>query len=93
MWLEALGFCERGESGPFVEDGSRIALDGQVPLSTGGGQLSAGRLHGHGLLREACLQLRGDGGDRQVPGRAAVAVVAVGGGPSAACLLLTTDTS
>jgi acetyl-CoA acetyltransferase len=89
VWLEALGFCGRGESGPFVEGGSRIALDGPLPLNTAGGQLSAGRLHGFGLLHEACLQLRGEGGDRQVPGKHEVAVVANGGGPIAGTMLLT----
>jgi acetyl-CoA acetyltransferase len=89
VWLEALGFCGRGESGAFVDGGSRIALDGQLPLNTAGGQLSAGRLHGFGLLHEACVQLRGDGGERQVPGRHEVAVVANGGGPIAGSLLLT----
>ena len=60
VWLEALGFCGRGESGPFVADGKVIALDGRLPLNTAGGQLSAGRLHGFGLIHEACLQLRGE---------------------------------
>ena len=88
MWLEALGFCGRGEGGPFVEGGSRIALDGDVPLNTNGGQLSAGRTHGFGLLHEACVQLRSGGGVRQVAG-AEVALVATGGGPLASCLILT----
>jgi acetyl-CoA acetyltransferase len=86
-WLEALGFCGEGESGPFVEGGARIALDGDLPLNTYGGQLSAGRLHGYWLLHEACLQLRHQAGDRQVAG-AEVAAVANGGGPIAGCMLL-----
>ena len=93
VWIEALGFCGRGEGGPFVEGGSAIALDGVLPLNTAGGQLSGGRLHGFGLIHEACVQLRGEGGDRQVtrPGgrRPEVAVVSNGGGPIAGSLLLT----
>jgi acetyl-CoA acetyltransferase len=88
LWLEALGFCKPGESGPFVEGGTRIALGGELPLNTGGGQLSAGRLHGWGVLHEACVQLWGLGGDRQVAAPE-VAVVGVGGGPLANAVLLT----
>ena len=89
VWLEALGFCGKGESGPFVDGGTRIARDGELPVNTNGGQLSAGRLHGYGFLHEACLQLWGDAGDRQVAGPPEVAVAAAGGGPLAGCLLLT----
>jgi acetyl-CoA acetyltransferase len=93
VWLEALGFCGRGESGPFVEGGGAIAREGFLPLNTAGGQLSGGRLHGFGLIHEACVQLRGDGGTRQVVrsgGRMPeVAAVANGGGPIAGSLLLT----
>jgi acetyl-CoA acetyltransferase len=88
-WLEALGFCGHGEGGPFVEGGTRIARDGELPLNTHGGQLSAGRLHGYGFLHEACLQLWGKAGARQVLGDPEVAVAAAGGGPLAGCLLLT----
>ena len=89
-WLEALGFCPAGEGGAFVADagGRRIAVGGDIPLNTGGGQLSGGRLHGFGHLHEAVLQLRHDAGERQVAG-AEVAVAAAGGGPLAGCLLLT----
>ncbi|KAA8957678.1 thiolase family protein [Mycobacterium sp.] len=88
-WLEALGICADGESGPFVEGAERIARDGELPLNTYGGQLSAGRMHGYWVLHEACLQLRGEAGERQVARRPEVAVVAAGGGPIAGCMLLT----
>ena len=89
IWLEALGFCGRGESGAFVQGGARIARDGELPLNTGGGQLSAGRLHGFGLLWETCIQLWGEAGERQVAGRPEVGLTAAGGGPLAGCMLLT----
>lgn len=87
-WLEALGFCADGEAGPFVEGGQRIALDGELPLNTYGGQLSAGRMHGYWVLHEACQQLRGHAGPTALPKRPEVAVVSAGGGPIAGCVLL-----
>jgi acetyl-CoA acetyltransferase len=89
IWLESLGFCGRGESGAYVEGGRRISRLGELPLNTGGGQLSAGRLHGFGLLWETCIQLWGEGGERQVPGEPEVGIAAAGGGPLAGCVLLT----
>jgi acetyl-CoA acetyltransferase len=89
FWLEALGFCAKGEGGPFVEGGTRIALDGELPTNTDGGQLSFARLEGLGHLREAVLQLRGQAGERQVKTHPEVAVVANGVGPICGCLLVT----
>lgn len=88
-WIEMLGFCPVGEGGRFLEGGRRIALDGELPLNTHGGQLSAGRLHGFGFLHEACVQLWGEGGARQVPGNPQVAAVSTGGGAPGGAFLLT----
>ncbi len=90
-WLEALGFCEKGEGGRFIEGGKRIALDGELPLNTFGGQIGAGRLHGFGFAHEAVVQLRGKGEARQIPGNPRVAVATSGGGPLATALLLARD--
>ena len=88
-WLEALGFCAKGEAGPYLAAGRPMAGGGSLPLNTNGGQLSGGRLHGYGFLHEACVQLWGEGGERQVADDPQVAVAAAGGGPLASSFLLT----
>ncbi|MET7480046.1 OB-fold domain-containing protein [Streptomyces sp. NPDC005648] len=90
-WIEALGFCGIGEGKDFLDGGKNIARDGVLPLNTHGGQLSHGRTHGMGLVHEAIVQLRGEGGDRQVSG-VRVAVVSTGGLAPSGVLLLRTDT-
>lgn len=90
-WIEALGFCGLGEGADFLDGGKRIALDGDLPLNTHGGQLSAGRTHGYGFVHEAVTQLRGAGGERQVAGDPKVAMVASGGGVPTGCFILRVD--
>lgn len=89
LWMEALRLVERGEAASFVEGGTRIALDGDLPLNTGGGQLSAGRFHGYGHTHEACLQLWGRGGNRQVQG--AQSCIISNGGYGYGAMLLKRD--
>ncbi|MGQ0701010.1 MAG: thiolase C-terminal domain-containing protein [Panacagrimonas sp.] len=86
-WLEALGFCGLGEAADFVAGGTRIALDGELPLNPHGGHLCAGRSNGYGHVREAVLQLRGQAQGRQVQD-ARLAVTSSGGGIPGGCLLL-----
>lgn len=64
-WMENLGLVPRGEAGRYVDGGQRIRIDGEHPLNPHGGQLSEGRLHGHGHILEAIQQLRGNAGPRQ----------------------------
>src|SRR3984893_8389755 len=69
LFLEDLGFCPKGEGGPFVADG-RIAPGGQLPVNTNGGGLSYCHpgMYGLFLLIEAVRQLRGECGNRQIDG-------------------------
>lgn len=68
LTFEGLGFCGKGEGGPFVEDG-KMRLGGALPTNTDGGGLSACHpgMRGMFLLVEAVKQLRGECGERQVP--------------------------
>jgi acetyl-CoA acetyltransferase len=86
-WLEALGFCGRGESGPFIEAGN-TRLGGSLPLNTDGGATNFGRRHGANFCIEAIRQIRGQAGDHQVPD-AEVAVWSNAVGCFAGCVLLT----
>ncbi len=81
MFLEDLGFCERGEGGSFVERGG-IELGGRLPVNTHGGLLSYAHPGNPGALLhvvEAVRQLRGECGERQVRDASAVLVHAEGG--------------
>jgi len=76
--LEDYGFCEKGEGGPLAESGA-LAPGGSLPTNTGGGQLSSFYLWGMTPLSEAVIQIRGQGGDRQVE-RHEVGIVSGNGG-------------
>ena len=85
LQFEHLGFCERGRGCDFILE-TDLTYRGQLPLNTGGGQISAGqpRLAGGGVnLVEAVRQLFGEGGDRQVADRRNALVTGIGGIPYA----------
>ncbi|MGY3482838.1 acetyl-CoA acetyltransferase [Bradyrhizobium sp. USDA 4011] len=70
MMLEDLGFCRKGEGGPFVADG-QMSHGGQIPSNTHGGLLSFAHSGMPGSLfhfHEVIAQLRGQCGERQVAG-------------------------
>lgn len=78
--LEDLGFCAKGDGGPFVADG-KLRVGGTLPTNTDGGGLSACHPGQRGLflIVEATRQLRGEAGDRQVPDAEIACVSGTGG--------------
>jgi acetyl-CoA acetyltransferase len=78
--LEELGFCAKGEGGPFVSN-QRTAPGGDFPMNTNGGGLSYTHpgMYGMFILIEAVRQLREECGARQVPNAKLALVNATGG--------------
>ena len=95
LFLEDLGFCPKGEGGPFAASGA-IAPGGSLPVNTTGGGLSCNHPGMYGLftLIEAAEQLRGRCGARQVAGAQTAIAHANGGVMSsqATAILGTADT-
>jgi acetyl-CoA acetyltransferase len=70
MAYEDLGFCARGEGGSFIEE-KRSYIGGDVAVNVDGGLKAKGHpigATGVSMAYEIVSQLRGDCGDRQVPG-------------------------
>ncbi len=95
MQLEDLGFCAKGEAVAFAR-AHDFTVDGDLPMNTGGGQLSmgqAGAAGGYLGLVEALRQLTGTAEGRQVAGARHALVSGFGminydrGLCSAACVL------
>ncbi len=86
---EALGFCGKGEGGPFVEDG-KMRVGGALPTNTDGGGLSCCHtgMRGMFIMVEAAKQLWGQCGDRQVHDAKIACVNGTGGWFSSAATLL-----
>ncbi len=83
LQLEMLGFCKHGHGCAFINAHDFTHL-GDLPLNTGGGQISAGQcgLAGGGTnLVEAVRQLFGEGGRRQVKNTRNALVTGIGGIP------------
>lgn len=97
--LEMLGFCKPGQGAAFIHE-TDFRFDGDLPLNTSGGQISAGQagLAGGGTnLVEAVRQLFGEAGERQVANTANALVTGIGWIPygrnwgSSVALVLTPD--
>jgi acetyl-CoA C-acetyltransferase len=91
MHLAETGLCEHGEQEHLIQSGA-TEIGGRLPVNTDGGCLANGEPIGASGLRqvhEVVLQLRGDAGDRQVPGNPRVGFTQVYGAPGvSACAVL-----
>jgi acetyl-CoA acetyltransferase len=89
--LEGYGFCERGEGGPFTDDGNIEWPNGRLPVNTAGGGMSEAYVHGFNLVLEGTRQIRGTS-TAQVEG-ADVSLVTSGEGVPTSAILFTKDVS
>ncbi len=67
MIYEALGFCDKGEGGIFIDSGE-TQINGSIPVNPSGGVLSSNVAMANGLIRvaEIVSQLMGKAEDRQI---------------------------
>jgi acetyl-CoA acetyltransferase len=86
MSMEALGFVEKGEGGPYCEGGDRIRPDGELPINTSGGMLSESYIHGMNMIAEGVRQIRGTS-TTQIDGAENVLVTGGLGVPTSALIL------
>ena len=91
--LAECGFCADGDQEKLLADGA-TEIDGSLPVNTDGGLIANGEPIGASGLRqihELVRQLRGEAGDRQVPGAPKVGFAQLYGAPgTAAATILTT---
>jgi acetyl-CoA acetyltransferase len=87
--LEGYGFCERGEGGPFTDNGNIEWPAGRLPVNTAGGGMSEAYVHGFNLVLEGVRQIRGTS-TSQVEG-AQVSLVTSGEGVPTSAILFTGD--
>lgn len=83
MHMAENGFCEHGEQERMLRDGE-TRIDGRLPINTDGGCMANGEPIGASGLRqiyETVLQLRGQAGERQVPGNPKTGYTHVYGAP------------
>ncbi|KIQ14357.1 thiolase family protein [Rhodococcus sp. MEB064] len=91
MHMAECGFCEHGEQEQWVAEGA-TEIGGRLPVNTDGGCIANGEPIGASGLRqvhEVVTQLRGEAGDRQVPGGPSIGFTHVYGAPGiSACTVL-----
>ncbi|MFT4704129.1 MAG: acetyl-CoA acyltransferase [Bradymonadia bacterium] len=79
---EALGFAKKGEGKTLARDG-HTALDGRIPVNTGGGLLAFGHPVGATGIKqvfEVVRQMHGECGDYQIPNKPQYGITANMGG-------------
>ena len=90
MHMAENGFCRDGEQEAWLAEG-RTEIGGSLPVNTDGGCLACGEPIGASGLRqvyENVVQLREDGGGRQVPGNPKTAYSHVYGAPGVSAVTI-----
>jgi acetyl-CoA C-acetyltransferase len=88
-WYERMRLCEKNGAGKLIDEGA-TTLNGDIPVNPSGGVTSTNAIGASAMQRiaEAAIQIRGEGGERQVPNvKTALAVTAGGDSYSSAVLL------
>jgi acetyl-CoA acetyltransferase len=92
MHMAETGLCADGDQEAMIRAGE-TEIGGRLPVNTDGGLIANGEPIGASGMRqvhEIVLQLRGDAGERQVPGDPTVGFTQVYGAPGVSCCTLLT---
>ena len=90
--LEALEVCEKGQIGELVENGV-FSMDGELPVNPSGGVMCSNPIGATAMLRvaEAAIQIRGQGGERQLDGVKTAMATGYGGNWWSDVMILKSD--
>lgn len=82
-WMEQFHICERGEAWRLIEQ-EAIRIEGEIPIEPSGGVVSTNPIGASGVIRvaEAALQIREEGGERQVTKKVETAIATAWGSAS-----------
>lgn len=88
-WIEEVGLCEDFTAWKLFEQG-KVGIDKEIPFNPSGGVTATNPIGATPVVRlvEAALQIRGDGGERQVPGTINRALATAYGGQGENVIML-----
>jgi acetyl-CoA C-acetyltransferase len=90
MHMAETGLCEHGAQEQMLKAGE-TEITGRLPINTDGGLIANGEPVGASGLRqiyEICAQLKGEAGERQVPGNPKVGLTQVYGAPGVSAVVI-----
>lgn len=93
-WYERMHLCEKNQAGKMIEQRA-TSLDGDIPVNPSGGVVATNAIGASAMQRiaEAAIQVRNEGGERQVENVSTAMAVTAGGDSYSAAVLFSKSLS